>query len=189
MMNISAIYGSPRKNGNTDLLLQSFVRGIRETGQEVNEVFLRNKKISPCIGCGGCEKTGNCVLQDDMQTIYPLLAKSKIIVLAAPVYFYNYNAQTKAMIDRCQAFWSAKYLLKKDLSLERGGKGKGIVLSVGGSKGKMNFDCVLMTARYFFDALDMELSHHLEYGRIDAKGEIAKHPTALDEAYNLGKTV
>lgn len=72
---------------------------------------------------------------------------------------------------------------------ERGSQGTGILLSVGGSKGKKNFDCIVLTTRYFFDALDMDFSHHLVYGGIDEKGTISKHPSALDDAFHLGQTI
>jgi multimeric flavodoxin WrbA len=185
--NITAIYGSPRKNGNTDLLLKALLRGIKDQGGNAHEIFLRDLKFSPCIGCGGCNDTGTCVLSDDMDTIYPHLIKSEIVILSAPVFFFGMNALAKAMVDRCQCLWARKYLINKPLSNERGVKGKGILLSVGGSKGKKNFDGILLTARYFYDALDMDFAHHLEYGSIDAKGAVSDHPTALDEAYNLGR--
>ncbi len=185
-MNITAIYGSPRKAGNTDLLLQSFIRGIKESGGDVREIFLRDLTFDPCIECSGCNDTGTCVLSDDMDTVYPQLITSEVVALAAPVFFYGLNALAKAMVDRSQCFWAGKYLLNDPASKKRGSKGKGILLSVGGSKGKKNFDCIVLTMRYFFDAIDMDFAHHLTYGGIDAPGAIAEHPTALNDAYMLG---
>jgi multimeric flavodoxin WrbA len=113
------------------------------------------------------------------------------VCLSAPVFFYGFNAGTKAMIDRSQCFWAEKYVLKRPLSSMRGGKGKGkgYLISVGATKGQKMFDCVLLTARYFFDAIDMELAQSLLYRQIDAKGAIRNHPTALKEAYELGLSV
>jgi len=186
-MHITAIYGSPRKDGNSDLLLKEFVRGIQDQGGEVNEIFLRDLKFSPCLECGGCHATGRCVIRDDMDGIYPLLIKSETVILSAPVFFLGMNALAKAMVDRCQCFWSGKYLLKKPLSNERGMNGKGLLLSVGGSRAKNNFEGILLTARYFFDALDMDFANHLVYGSIDAKGAVSEHPTAFEDAYSLGR--
>ncbi len=188
-MNITAIYGSPREGGNTDLLLAEFVRGAREMNGSVTEIALRNYTFSPCIECGACDETGACVLQDDMEKIYSCIRDSHIICLAAPIFFYGFNAGTKAMIDRSQCFWAGKYVLKKPLSSIRGGKGKGYLISVGATKGQKMFDCVLLTARYFFDAIDMEMAQSLLYRQIDAKGAIQNHPTALKEAYELGLSV
>jgi multimeric flavodoxin WrbA len=188
-MKITAIYGSPRKDGNTDLLMNAFLRGIKEKGIEPHEIFLRDLKFLPCIECGGCDNTGKCVLEDDMNIVYPHLIKSDVIVLSAPVFFYGLNAHAKAMVDRCQCFWVNKYLLGNKMHDIKGAKGKGILLSVGGSKGKKTFDCILLTIRYFFDVLDIDFSNHLVYQNIDSKGSILKHPEILDEAYNLAKSI
>lgn len=186
-MRITALYGSPRKDGNTDLLMQAFLRGVRETGAEARELFLRNFTFSPCIDCGGCTATGVCVLRDGMDKIYPHLIASDVIVLAAPVFFYGLNALAKAMVDRAQCFWARKYLLGRGLRQERGTEGRGILLCVGGAKGKKNFDGILLTAQYFFDALDMPFSHHLTYGSIDKKGALLEHPELFEEARKLGR--
>jgi len=188
-MYITAIYGSPRKNGNTDLLLQAFIRGAREVSTDPHEIYLCDYTFCPCIECGGCTKTGQCVIRDGMDSIYPHLRNADIVVLAAPVFFYGLNALAKAMVDRTQCFWAAKYLLNKNTRSRSGAKGKGILLSTGGSRGNKNFDGVLLTARYFFDALDMDFACHLTYGGIDEKGAIASHPTACNEAYCLAKKI
>ena len=186
---ITAIYGSPRKAGNTDQLLKSFLKGIKESGGQAQEIYLRDLNFEPCIECGGCDKTGKCVLKDDMGTIYKQLLNSDIVVLAAPVFFYSLNAQAKAMIDRCQCFWVAKYVLGMDTGNKRIGKGRGVFLGVSGSKGRKNFDGIFLTLRYFFDVIDVDFSHHLTYREIDSKGAILKHPDILQEAYILGKSM
>ncbi len=187
---ITAIYGSPRKDGNTDLLLKSFLKGIEENGrQQALEIYLRDLDFGPCIECGGCDKTGRCVLKDDMSTVYTQLLKSDIVVLAAPVFFYSLNAQAKAMIDRCQCLWVAKYVLGMNTGSERVGKGRGVYLGTSGSKGRKNFDGIFLTLRYFFDVIDVDFSHHLTYRQIDSKGAISKHPDILQEAFRLGQSM
>ena len=171
------------------MLMQEFLKGAREQGSAAHEIFLRDLKFSACIECGGCIATGACVLRDDMDSIYTHLRKADIIVLAAPVFFYGLNALSKAMVDRAQCFWAGKYLLNKKLSQERGSRGKGVLLSTGGAKGEKNFDGLLRTVKYFFDALDMDFSDYLTYATIDEKGAIANHATACDDAYRLGKAV
>ena len=186
-MRITALYGSPRKDGNTDLLMKAFLGGALEAGAEVREIFLRDFTFSPCIDCGGCTATGVCVLRDGMDEIYPHLIATDVIVLAAPVFFYGLNALAKAMVDRVQCFWARKYLLGRGLRQERGTEGRGMLLCVGGARGKKNFDGILLTAKYFFDALDMPFSHHLTYGSIDQKGAILEHPELCEEARKLGR--
>jgi len=188
-MRITALYGSPRKDGNTDLLMQAFLKGVREGGAGAQELYLRDFSFSPCIDCGGCTETGICVLRDGMDDIYPHLNQADVIVLAAPVFFYGLNALAKAMVDRAQCFWARKYLLGRGLRNERGSEGRGILLCVGGARGKKNFDGILLTAKYFFDALDMPFSHHLTYGLIDKKGALLEHPELCEEARKLGRDI
>ena len=189
-MNITAIYGSPRKDGNTDILMQAFLRGLSAEGCSAREIFLRDLNIQPCTACGGCAQTGCCVLRDDMDQLYPIFETSSVVVLAAPVFFYGFGAMTKAMVDRSQAFWVRKYHLKQDMNSARsGGAGRGILLSVGGAKGARNFEGILLSARYFFDALGMSLAHHLTYGSVDATDAIRRHPAACSEAELLGREI
>ncbi len=186
-MKITAIYGSPRKNGNTDLLMDAFLKEFYTSGHTIQQFYLRNMTISPCIECEKCYTTGICVLKDDMHDLYPLFKNSDIIVLASPVFFYGLNALAKAMVDRSQCCWAEKYLLNKKQPDTSTKKPKGVFLSVGGSKGKRNFEGIILTARYFFDALDIEFTDQLLFQQIDNKGEIKDHPTALDDACKMAK--
>jgi multimeric flavodoxin WrbA len=184
-MKVLALYGSPRKEGNTALLLQELVKGLRAGGGDATELFLCDLQILPCVADHSCSETGECFLQDDMQAMYNHLLAHDCIVLAAPIFFYNVNAQTKALIDRSQSLWARKYVLKQPVN-PPGSKKKGIFISVGATKGAKLFDGTLLTVKYFFDTIDAELSHTLLYRSVDGKGEILKHPEALQQAYNLG---
>jgi len=186
-MKILGIYGSPRKEGNTSLLLRECLKGAQEKGAFTTELFVCDKQINPCIEDYSCARTGQCCLKDEMQDIYLQLIEHDQIIVAAPIFFYSVNAQTKALIDRCQAFWSRKYLLKHPLG--SGAKKKGVFISVGATKGVKLFDGVLLTMKYFFDVVDAEFYAKLLYRGIDASGDILTHPTALKEAYELGHTL
>lgn len=188
-MKITAIYGSPRKNGNTDLLLDAFLKVFENPDHEINRYYLRKMSFSPCIECEKCYTTGTCVLDDDMKALYPLFKDSDIVVLSSPVFFYGLNALAKAMVDRSQCCWAQKYLLKQDKPDPSTPKPKGVFLTVGGAKGKRNFEGILLTVRYFFDALDIDFTDHLLFKEVDQKGAINNHPTALDEACNLAKEI
>jgi multimeric flavodoxin WrbA len=187
-MRVLGIHGSPRRGGNTELLLQEFLRGCREAGAEVEEVFLRNLKISPCLEIYACEKDGQCPIKDDMKPLYGKLVEADILAVASPIFFYAVSAHLKAMIDRCQALWAKKYLLKQPVAPGGGGR-KGVFLAVGGARGAKNFDGALLTMKYFFDALDRTFDRALLYKGVDGKGEILRHPTAMAEAYSLGKKI
>lgn len=185
-MKVLGIYGSPRPDGNTDLLLKELLRACREAGAEVEEIFLRKLKISPCLEIYACKKGGKCPIPDDMQPLYDKLTEADVVALASPIFFYAVSAHAKAFIDRCQAFWAKKYILKQPISPSKPHR-KGVFLAVGGSRGNKVFDGPLLTMKYFFDALDMVFYRSLLYQKIDEKGEILKHPNALAEAYALGK--
>jgi multimeric flavodoxin WrbA len=185
-MRILGIYGSPRRGGNTDLLLKELLRGCRDGEAEVEEVFLRDLRISPCLEIYACKKDGQCPINDDMKSLYQKLIDTDALVVASPIFFYAVSAHLKAAIDRCQALWAMKYILKRPVSPGKPNR-KGVFLAVGGSKGSKIFDGPLLTMKYFFDALDMTFHRSLLFKEIDAKGEILSHPTAMVEAYALGK--
>jgi putative phosphoesterase len=184
-MRVLGIFGSPRVEGNSDILLRRFLEGAESKGAEIIPLFLREKSFAPCLEIYACLKDGECCLQDDMQQIYPLLRRSDVIALASPIFFCGVTAQVKAMIDRCQNFWVQKYLLQRSIS-PPGGRRKGIFLSVAGTRGERAFQGALLTVKYFFDCLEVDLTHCLLYPNIDYKGEILQHPDALAEAYDLG---
>ncbi len=186
-MKVLGIFGSPRRGGNTDILLEQTLKGAEKEGAQVERLFLTDFTITPCKECHGCERTGQCVISDDMEKIYPKLLEADVIILASPIFFYGITAWAKALVDRCQAFWSRKYLLK-DPSLGKGGKKrKGFFISVGGTKGEKVFDGAILTAKYFFDVLNGEYAGELVFRGIDAKGDILNHPEAIQEAFETGR--
>ena len=186
-MNVLGIYGSPRKRGNTDILLDKALEGARSAGAEVTLVYARKLKMSGCLECGGCNKTGKCVVKDDMQTVYPMLQAADVIILASPIFFYGMSAQVKALIDRGQAMWSKRMLEKTREERKHYGSGKGYLISVGATRGGNLFDGVELVTRYFLDALDMSYEGGIFFRRIDAKAAIMDHPDALKASFELGE--
>ncbi len=186
-MKILAFQGSPRRGGNTDLLLQALLRGAQESGAQIEKFDLYRLRLEPCLECGQCDETGVCVLSDDMEIIYPKLDKAQVIIVASPIFFYNITARTQALVERSQACWVRKYVLKKRHPLA--GKRHGLFLALGATKGRRLFEGVQRVLRYFFDALDVEYQGGLFYRGIEKKGAITNHPTALEEAFRLGQAV
>jgi len=184
---VLGIYGSPRKGGNTDLILDKILEGSRAAGAETDSIYVRRLKIDGCLECGSCDETGECVIQDDMQTVYPLLQAADIIFLASPNFFYNVTAQVKLLIDRSQAMWSKRLLEKTPEQRRTYDSGKGYLICIGATKGKNLFVGVELTVKYFFDALDMTYEGGLLIDRVEAKGEILEHPDVMDRAFELGK--
>ena len=187
MPDILAIYGSPRREGNTSVLLKQAVQGARDAGADIEEITLRDLKMSPCLEIYGCLKTGRCAIKDDFQSLYDKMLSAKGLMLASPIFFYTVSAHTKILMDRCQSLWVKKYRIDK-MKVEASEPTRlGLFISVGATKGKRLFDGTLLTIRYFFDALDMKLWRALLYRGLDFKGDVLKHPDYLKEAYEAGK--
>ncbi len=167
MVKLCAVFGSPRRKGNTALLLKKAIEGAKDAGAEVTEIVLRDKKMSPCLEIYGCRDTGKCVIKDDFHEIADQMLESNGVMLASPIFFYSVSAHTKMLIDRCQSLWMKKYHIEKADRNNWIPKRKGLFLSLGATNGKKLFDGPLLTVRYFFDVLDMELYKSLLYRGID----------------------
>jgi multimeric flavodoxin WrbA len=187
MMKVLAVYGSPRRKGNTSILLKRAVAGARQAGAEVEEIVLRDLKMSPCLEIYGCKKTGRCVIPDDFQDVHDKILESEGLMLASPIFFYSVSAHTKTLIDRCQSLWVKKHCIDQTPMGAGASKRKGLFISVGATRGKRLFDGVLLTIRYFFEVLDMELWNSLLYRGMDFEGDVLNHPEYLEEAYEVGK--
>ena len=186
MSRIVAIYGSPRRGGNSALLTDQAVEGAREAGATVEKVALRDLNISPCLEIYGCKKDGRCVIKDDFQGLYDQCLAADAMILSSPIFFYTVSAHTKIMMDRFQSLWVKKYWIDQVKFGQWTPKRKGLFLSVGATHGQKLFEGVLLTVRYFMDVLDMELSQSLLYRGLDLKGDVTAHPEYLQEAREAG---
>jgi len=185
--NIIAIYGSPRRKGNTATLLKKAIEGARDAGADVEEIVLRDLKISPCLEIYGCLQAGECAIKDDFQMVRDKILQAQGLILASPVFFYAVSAHTKMLMDRFQSLWVKKYWVDKTPREQQTNNRKGLFISVGATKGKKLFDGMLLSIRYFFDVLDMELWKALLYRQLDSQDDVLKHPEYLEEAYAVGK--
>jgi multimeric flavodoxin WrbA len=186
-MKVLGIYGSPRKGGNTDNLLDEALKGARDAGADVSSIRCCDLKMSGCVECGSCDKKGQCVVPDDMQTVYPQLLAADAIILASPIFFYGISSQAKALIDRCQALWCKRMLEKDRDRRQTYDRGRGYLICVGATRGKQLFDGAQLVAKYFYDALDMSYEGGVFVKKVEAKGDILKDAEALKQAYELGK--
>lgn len=185
--NIIALYGSPRRNGNTATLLNEAVKGAVGAGATVEKMVLRDLKMSPCLEIYACKKKGECAIKDDFQRVRDMLLASDGMMLASPIFFYTVSAHTKILMDRCQSLWVKKYWVDKTPSTNTTYRKKGLFISVGATQGKKLFDGVRLSMKYFFDVLDVSLWDALTYRGLDFEGDVDKHPPYLEEAYDAGK--
>lgn len=183
-MKILGIWGSPRKGGNSEILLQAFLDGAVEGGGEVERLALRELKITPCLEIYHCFKDGTCPIKDDMLPLYDKLLQAEVVALASPIFFYGVSAQAKAFIDRTQALWSRRYILKKDFP---GPERQGVLLCTGATHGKLLFVGARLTAKYFFDAINVTYAAEILVRGVDEKGAILGQPEVLERARLLGR--
>lgn len=186
-LKVLGIAGSPRRDGNTDLLLRQAILGAETQRSETKIVILSQLSIAPCRHCDGCLKTGKCVIDDDMQWLHTDLRQADRVILASPIFFMGITAQTKAMIDRCQALWVVKYILKLPVALSPGQKRRGLFISVGGTRLRNLFQPAIATVKSWFATLDIKYDGELLFSGIDEKEAIAQHPTALKDAFDSGR--
>lgn len=170
--------GSPRKGGNSDLLCDEFMRGAKESGNNVQKVFIREKKIAPCSACYYCrDNDGVCAIKDDMGEVLNGMLEADVIVMASPIYFYSIDAQLKAVIDRAVARWT-KIKDKEFYYIMTAAEDSDTVM-----------DCTLECMRGFAVCLDGSKEMGVIYGKgVYGAGEIKNTPY-MQEAYEMGKNV
>jgi multimeric flavodoxin WrbA len=180
-MNILILLGSPRKKGNSESAAVKVVEQIiGTTGGKAEYIRLAAEEIAPCIACGGCEQTGQCIVKDDMIDLYGKVDEADLIFLVAPTYFYGLSAQIKRFIDRIQARWSRKYLLKSPFRKED--TRRGYLICTAATQGKKLFDGSVLVAKSFFDAIDVPYGGELLIRGVDQRGDFSQNREEIDKA-------
>ena len=187
---VLALTGSPRKGGNTETLVAAIMRGAELAGAMGETVRLADLRIAPCIGCGGCDKTGRCVIEDDMQGLYDKIIAAQVVIIASPIYFYGLSAQTKMFVDRLQAIWSRKKLLiaAKEWPA-RPAAGKGYLVAVAATQGAKVFMGAQLTAQYAFDAMGLAYGGDFLVRGVELRGDMKKMTEKLHKAERFGQEI
>jgi multimeric flavodoxin WrbA len=183
---VLGLAGSPRRNSNTDTLLSQLLKGAADCGAETKTLVIPQLNILACQGCDICSRTGMCPYGDDMTRILQEVIWADRIVLAAPLQFMGLPSQTKAMVDRFQAQWAKKYVLKQSPLGDTKNR-QGFFISVGGRTKENLFEPALATVKAFFISLDIKFAGMVAYAGIEKRGEILNHPEALREAFAAGQ--
>ena len=169
--------GSPRKDGNSDILCNEFARGAIEAGHDVEKIRVAEKNIGYCRGCYACSDTGVCAIKDDMAEVMQKMIDCDVMVLASPVYFYSIDAQLKAVIDRSVARWTEV----KDKEF--------YYIVTAADEALVSADTTLACFRGYADCVEGAKEMGIVYGMgTYEKGEIKDKP-AMNEAYKMGKSV
>ena len=177
-MNILILLGSPRKGGNTDLLVEAFAKGASQK-HHVEVVSVHDYKVNPCIGCNACfkNKANACVQNDDMSLIYEKMSRADMLVIASPVYFYGLSAQLKAVIDRFHNPIRDTFRIKKMA-----------LLLVGAATLPELFDSILAQYRLCLNFFKLEDAGRVLVRGVKDKGDIM-NTEALQGAIDLGLNV
>ncbi len=178
---ILILNGSPREKGNTAILSNQLTAGAKEAGAEVESVYLHDLDIRPCDACEFCQEEGNgCAINDDMQTLYPKMRASDVIVIASPVYWYSLTAQTKLCIDR----W---YAMETSEGFELAGKKLALLMVYGDTdlytSGGIT---VIYTIEGICRYVGMEVAG-IVHGTAMNVGDVENNPVLLEQSYQLGK--
>lgn len=190
MKKLIAIMGGPRRGHNTEKLLDKFLEGVRDSGEEVEikKVYVKDLDINHCTGCGYCEKTGKCFMSDDMDQLYKDFDEADGVVIASPIFFNSVTSYLKAMIDRCQIFWSSKYVLKKS-SIDRSKKRYGFFLSVAGAPEEhAEFYAAKAVIEYLFRSINTKYVGDIFVANTD-EVKTWEREELMNEAYEAGKNL
>jgi multimeric flavodoxin WrbA len=177
-MKVLGLVGSPRRGGNTDLLVDTVLEGAAKNKHSTEKVYLYGVDIAPCIDCRACKK-GNlqCVLKDGMQALYPKLEEADVIVFGTPLYWYGPSAKMKLLLDRLRPYIASKKL-----------RGKRAVLLVPSEEGADACSHVVGMFNLSFGYLEMQITGVL-LPKASEKGEVKQQPHVLEEAKLLGKHI
>lgn len=186
-MNVLGLMSSPRREGNTEILMDEVLKGAQSGGAKTEKLIMSAYNIKPCVEIYGCRKTGRCVIKDDFDRVLDAILNTDVLILASPIFFYGLPSHTKAFVDRCQSLWVNKYVLKRPLPIQKARKG--YFVSVGATKGERLFKGVKLTVKYFFDTLDVQYTGELLVRGVDEKGAVKSHPNAMQDAYALGEGI
>lgn len=169
--------GSPRKNGNSDLLCSEFLRGAQEAGHTVEKIRVQEKKVACCLACYACRDTGVCAIKDDMAAIMQQIIDCDVLVLASPVYFYSIDAQLKAVIDRTVCRWTEV----KDKEM--------YYIMTAADEERSSMDTTLACFRGYADCIEGAVEKGVLYGTGVYEAGAVRQTALMQQAYEMGKSV
>lgn len=187
MIKIAAIHGSPRKDQNSDTLLEAMLEGMKTEPYEVKHIYTAIENIKPCTACNACLKHQGCVISDYMQEAYKILDEADIVITATPVYFHSVTAQLKTFIDRTQAVWASKYVLKTTMISRK--RRLGFAICTGGPPKELSFfDCTLKVLDIFQKCINAKLVGTLTVADVDHE-HVRTREDVLEQARQEGRKI
>ena len=180
---VLCIAGSPRRNGNSDRLLDALMQGVRSAGGTPVVLVARDSGVGFCRGCNACSKDGRCIQRDGMDSVYAALDAADAIAVATPVFFATVPAVLKTLLDRCQPYWARRYVLHEPAPQHRR---PGAILVVGGGGDPFGAACAVNPVKSVLNVLYVRSDRIVEVLGPDKPGDIACEPQALERAAQMG---
>jgi multimeric flavodoxin WrbA len=182
--NVLILKGSPRREGNSAILAERVAAGAREAGGQAETIYLHELDIQPCDACDMCQGADtDCVIEDDMQALYPKVKAADAVVYASPIYWFSVTAQLKLFIDRCYGLGEDE---DEPESYELAGKQIGVVLTYGGED---PYDAGAVNAIRMFQDMFRYVPADIVgivYGYAHEEGEIRQNEEVMQRAFDLG---
>ena len=169
--------GSPRKNGNSDLLCNEFLRGAQDAGHTVEKIRVQEKKVACCLACYACKETGVCTIRDDMEQIMQQIIDCDVLVLASPVYFYSIDAQLKTVIDRTVCRWTE--VCDKEM----------YYIMTAADEERSSMDTTLACFRGYADCIEGAIEKGVLYGTGVYEAGAVRQTGLMQQAYKMGKNI
>lgn len=179
MKKVLIISTSLRTNSNSDILARECEKGARDAGLDTEYVSLKGKDIKYCIGCLSCQKTGKCVLKDDVADIMAKIKEAEVIVYATPIYYYEMCGQMKTLLDRLNPLYSGDYNFR-DIYM----------IATAADDGDATFDKAYSGLQGWVDCFDKaRLKGKVVAGGVDEAGSVNDFVAIKNKAYELGKNL
>lgn len=187
-MKVIGISGSPKLKGFTNRLLASAMEGAKSKGADTETIILNELEFDPCQECLGCGDTGECVVPDDMKPLYEKISSADGLIVASPIYFGTVSAQLKMMIDRLSCLWTAKFILKKNIT---GSKSRsGAFICIAGEDRDEYFDSAKKVIKNMFATIDVKYKDELFIGGMNhLAADSPEREEAVEKAFLLGASL
>lgn len=185
---ILGVSGSPRKKGNSDILLQQMLSGAARESVSGIDMYLRDIRFQGCIGCEKCRKDKICTgIKDGMTPVYPEIVSSRGLILVSPTHNYNITSWMKAFIDRMYCFYNFEDGRPRCWSSQLAGQNrKAVVAAICEQENEADMGFTIEAMKRPLEALGYEVVGELTVFQIFDRGKVREDGRAMDQAFEMG---
>ncbi|MCR4666217.1 MAG: flavodoxin family protein [Desulfovibrio sp.] len=173
------VTSSLRKKSNSERMAEEAARGAKDAGNTVEVISLKDKEIHFCRGCLACQKSGKCVIRDDMDTMTGKIRDADVLIFATPIYYYELSGQLKTFLDRCNPLYPQEYAFR-DVYLLSASAEEGEKVAEKAVSGLKGWTACFPKARF---------AGSVNGGGATAPGDVEGHAKTLKAAYELGRAI